>query len=166
MALTKVPTTMADIPTSATAQATTSGTSIDFTSIPAGVKRITVMFNGVSTNGTSIPLVQIGSGSVTSTGYNCYANTIGASSVSSTGYTAGFAVRSANATATLSGAIRISLLGSNVYVAEGLVADPTNSVTHTLAGSVTLSGAVDRVRITTSNGTDAFDAGSVNIMYE
>ena len=39
--------------TAGTAVASTSGTSIDFTGIPSWVKRITVMFNGVSTNGTS-----------------------------------------------------------------------------------------------------------------
>jgi hypothetical protein len=46
--------------TSGTAVASTSGTSIDFTSIPLWVKRITVMFAGVSTNGTSPFLVQLG----------------------------------------------------------------------------------------------------------
>ena len=34
------------------------------------------------------------------------------------------------------------------------------------AGRVTLSGALDRVRVTTVNGTDTFDAGSINILYE
>jgi hypothetical protein len=34
------------------------------------------------------------------------------------------------------------------------------------AGSKTLSGTLDRVRITTVNGTDTFDAGSINILYE
>ena len=48
--------------TSMTAQASTSGTSIDFTSIPSWVKRITVMFNGVSTNGSNNLLIQIGLG--------------------------------------------------------------------------------------------------------
>ena len=51
-----------------TAVASTSGTSNDFTSIPSWVKRITVMFNGVSTNGTSPVQLQIGAGSVTAQG--------------------------------------------------------------------------------------------------
>jgi hypothetical protein len=55
--------------TSATAQASTSGTSINFTDIPSWVKRITVMFNGVSTSGTSIRQAQLGAGSVTTSGY-------------------------------------------------------------------------------------------------
>ena len=59
----------ASVITSGTSQASTSGTSIDFTSIPSWVKRITLMFNGVSTNGTSNYQIQIGSGSVTTSGY-------------------------------------------------------------------------------------------------
>jgi len=50
-----------------TAVASTSGTSIDFTAIPAWVERITVMFQGVSTSGTSFVLVQLGTGSTTYT---------------------------------------------------------------------------------------------------
>jgi hypothetical protein len=34
------------------------------------------------------------------------------------------------------------------------------------SGGVALGGALDRVRITTVNGTDTFDAGSINILYE
>ena len=62
----------ASLITSGTAVASTSGTSIDFTGIPSWAKRITVMFNGVSTNGTSQQLIQIGSGSVNATGYSSY----------------------------------------------------------------------------------------------
>jgi len=57
-----------------TAVNTTSGTSIDLTSIPSWVKRITVMLNGVSTNGASIPQIQLGAGSVDTTGYNATAS--------------------------------------------------------------------------------------------
>jgi len=46
--------------TSGTAVASTSGTSIDFTGIPSWVKRITVMFDVVSTNGSAIILIQLG----------------------------------------------------------------------------------------------------------
>ena len=34
------------------------------------------------------------------------------------------------------------------------------------ASTVTLSATLDSVRITTVNGTDTFDAGSINILYE
>ena len=60
---------------SGTSVASTSGTSIDFTSIPSWVKRITVMFDGVSTNGTSNLQVQIGdSGGIENTGYTAAAS--------------------------------------------------------------------------------------------
>ena len=52
-----------------TAQASTSGTSIDFTGIPSWAKRISIILSGVSINASGILLVQLGSGSITSTGY-------------------------------------------------------------------------------------------------
>lgn len=150
--------------TLATAQNTTSGTSIDFTGIPSWVRRITVMFNGVSTNGSSNYLIQIGSGSVTTTGYVGSA----AASVTLTGssYTTGFGIRTGGAGDTLSGAMTIFLMNTNLWVASGVFGHTTGSVVYTNAGSIALSGTLDRIRLTTVNGTDTFDAGSVNIMYE
>ena len=55
--------------TSGTAVASTSGTSITFSSIPSWAKRVTVMFNGVSTSGSSNIQVQLGAGSTTTSGY-------------------------------------------------------------------------------------------------
>jgi hypothetical protein len=56
-------------------------------------------------------------------------------------------------------------MGSNVFVGSGMFR--RNATTGgTTQGSVTLSGTLDRIRLTTANGTDTFDAGSVNIMYE
>jgi hypothetical protein len=137
----------------------------DFTSIPSWVKRVTVMFSGVSTSGTSNPLIQIGSGSVTTTGYVA-TSMIGTTGVSNTAYTTGFGVATALASNVLNGAITLYLLGSNTYVASGAVASSTNLVTGSVNGTVTLSGTLDRLRITTVNGTDTFDAGSINILYE
>jgi hypothetical protein len=154
--------------TQGTAVASTSGTSIDFTSLPAWVKRITVMFSGFSTNGSSNYLVQIGSGSVTSSGY------IGATTVSSTGVTttnstAGFIIGNGAAAASfvVSGNLMITLLGSNTWTANGSFGGSDAARTITSGGSSpALGGALDRVRITTVNGTDTFDAGTVNILYE
>jgi len=147
--------------TLATTQATTSGTSIDFTSIPSWVKRVTVMFNGVSTNGTSIVQVQLGSGSIQTTGYiSSYQQ--GASGYSST---TGFATPGVNIADARRGAMVITLVGSNIWV-ETILADTNGSSSGSGGGSVTLSGTLDRLRLTTVGGTDAFDAGSVNIMYE
>jgi hypothetical protein len=154
--------------TSGTAVASTSGTSIDFTSIPSWVKRITVMFSGVSTNGTSNMLVQIGSGSVTTSGYNsaaagCINGVVPAVAVS----TAGFLMINDTATDVKNGLFTIVAMGSNLYAASYTMGgDSTRDVCFWGGGSITLGGALDRVRITTVNGTDTFDAGTINILYE
>ena len=153
---------------SGTAQNSTSGTSIDFTSIPSWVKQITVMLSQVSTNGTSIPQIQIGSGSVDTTGYlsgSSFVTT--AAGVNATTATSGFIIFSNFAAASLQGSIVLSLLGSNTWAAQGVIfqATSTANIAQT-AGTKTLSGTLDRVRITTVNGTDTFDAGSINILYE
>lgn len=150
---------------SGTAVASTSGTSIDYTSIPSWVKRITVMFNGVSLSGTSDILVQIGSGSVTSTGY--LSNSGQASSggtVTVLTSTAGFVISSGNAARAVQGVLQIFSINGTLTTSSGSLISGTTVVSS--AGSVTLSGAIDRVRITTVNGTDTFDAGTVNILYE
>lgn len=148
-----------------TAQASTSGTSIDFTGIPSWAKRITIMFNAVSMNGTSPGLVQIGAGSVTNTGYTSYASTMAAASSTLGSSTAGFIIQYASASATLLGHMVLTNVSGNIWVSshQGAVLS-TNTVVG--GGVVTLSGTLDRVRITTVNGTDTFDAGSVNILYE
>jgi hypothetical protein len=152
--------------TLATAVASTSGTSIDFTSIPSWVKRITVMFAGVSTNGGSQWLIQIGdSGGVENTGYLGSSSSI-ASTVATTTPTAGFGVFTALASRVQNGSITLSLLSGTTWVAQGVTATSDAAITQTTAGSKTLSDTLDRVRITTVNGTDAFDAGTINIMYE
>jgi hypothetical protein len=151
---------------SGTAVASTSGTSIDFTGLPSGLKRITVMFNGVSTSGTSAVLIQIGAGSVTSTGYTSTSNNLNqANSTGGTNSTAGFVTQSNDATFTRSGVLTLHLLGSNVWVSSHTMKLNTTQVALG-GGDVTLAGACDRVRITTVNGTDTFDAGSINILYE
>jgi hypothetical protein len=149
--------------TSGTAQASTSGTSIDFTSIPSWVKRITIMYNGVSTNGTSIYLVQIG----TSSGFETtgYVSQAMATSVVATS-TAGFIQyhNALTAAYVMYGQCVLTTLGSNIWTEFGGMGNVASSATST--GGKTLSGTLDRIRITTVNGTDTFDAGSINILYE
>jgi hypothetical protein len=153
---------------SGTAVASTSGTSIDFTSLPAGLKRITVMLAGVSLSGTSSIRFQLGAGSVQTTGYTGSTSTIGgASAQTNTTGSAGFDLYSASAVASsnANGLIVFCLLASNQWVTSGTAGYDT-AQTMTINGKVTLGGALDRVRITTVNGTDTFDAGSINILYE
>ena len=148
---------------SGTAQASTSGTSIDFTGIPSWAKRITVMFNGMSTNGSSIKQIQIGSGSIITSGYLTCSQQGTATSAISTG----FGISSSSAADIHHGQLIINNFGNNLWVASGNVALSGLGISFSVAGtSPILSGALDRVRITTVNGTDTFDAGSINILYE
>jgi len=153
--------------TSGTAVASTSGTSIDFTGIPSWVKRITVMFNGVSVNLSSIIQVQLGTGSTsyTTSGYlggGWFANT------TNTNVTTGIPVIASGAGAsarTLYGTMTIANITGNTWVASATIFD--GNASGCLSGSsIALAAPLTAIRLTTVNGTDTFDAGTVNIMYE
>jgi len=152
-----------------TAVATTSGTSVTFTGIPSWAKQITVMFQGVSTNGTNIPIIQIGSGSVTSTGYNATgAYVTNGASTSAVAQTTGFPLDGTSAAASaITGNAIITNMGSNLWVFS-FSGQITGGGTACILGGgyITLSGILDRVVLTSVGGTDTFDAGSVNILYQ
>lgn len=148
-----------------TAIATTSGTSADFTGLPSWIKRITLSLNGWSSSGTSMPLVRLSTGAVFATaGYvGCVGN------ASPTQHSTGFIINNnytAN-TLTLSGQIIITSMGSNLWSVSGVTAANagTNNPCY-LGGSIKLSGVLDGIRLSTVLGTDTFDAGSINILYE
>ena len=148
-----------------------SSTSVDFLSIPSWVKRITVMFSGVSTNGSSLPMIQLGdSGGIEATGYTAGSTLLGVSSMNSANYTTGFTIKNdAVAGTIMDGFVTINLFNSstNTWVAGGNLYAPTpTSYLAMLSGAKSLSATLDRVRITTVNGTDTFDAGTINILYE
>jgi len=151
--------------TQATAQASTSGTSITFTDIPAWAKKITVMLAGVSVSGTSIIQVQLGdSGGIENTGYlaQAWAST-------STGVaTSGVYLSIANAAANVWIAqLVISNYSGNSWLVSGISnITQASNVGYQIVGSKTLSDVLTQLRVTTVNGTDTFDAGSINIMYE
>lgn len=152
---------------SGTAVASTSGTFIDFTSVPSWVKRITVMFSGLSTNSTSGLIVQLGAGSITTSGYNgACSTTAGSQNPFST--TVGFLVNNnMDAANARSGSVILTYLGSNIWTEIGNIFPNAGGTLGCISGGqVTLSGTLDRIRITTQNGTDVFDAGTVNILYE
>lgn len=156
--------------TLATPQATTSGTSIDFTGIPPGTKRITIMFVGVSTNGTSNPLIQIGdSGGIETSGYLGMGTTqVSAGAIAIANFTTGFGFGLALAANVIHGLVILVLQNAltNTWVATGLLGLSNAAAESRTAGSKPLSTVLDRVRITTANGADTFDAGEINILYE
>lgn len=152
--------------------ASTSGTSIDFTGIPSWARRITVMLQGFSTNGTSLPQIQLGTSSgITTSGYLGSVVLVAASPVSSN-FTTGFGVTPTGnwaATVVVHGSYTICLLTGNTWVCTGTIGQSSGGASafcNITGGSVALSGTLDRVRITTVNGTDTFDAGTISVMYE
>ena len=153
--------------TSGTAVVSTSGTSIDFINIPSTAKRITVMFSGVSTSGTSSHLLQLGtSAGVTSSGYICSAvRFFQSGTIATNNFTTGFGTNAQDSGSLYSGSIVISQFSGNNWVAQGNIG-MNDTLFQVTAGSVSLAAILDRVRITTVNGTDTFDAGSINILYE
>jgi hypothetical protein len=153
-----------------TAQNTTSGTFVDFTGIPSWVKRITVMFNGVSTNGTSPVQIQLGTtSSVEITNYFSSAVWVGGTNtcLGTTSTTGLLTEGPTGASVTRVGMAFIVLSSNNTWVLQSTQGRAeTSNYVMIGGGSKTLSGTLDRIRITTVNGTDTFDAGSVNILLE
>ena len=149
---------------SGTSAATTSGTSHDFTGIPSWVKRITFIYSGLSVSGTSIPIIQLGdSGGVELTGY------VGTGSLGTVyaSQTTGVPLSGqGSGVVVLHGIVTLVNIDGDAWVASGSGGRSDSASVTVTGSSKTLSGTLDRVRITTVNGTDTFDAGSINILYE
>ena len=145
-------------------------TSIDFTGIPSWAKIITVSFNNISTSGASIIQIQIGTGGTpTTTGYNSSAREFSTTVFQNNNATTGFILCTDKAaTDSQSGVFKLVNLTGNLWVASGNGQDLVYMMIQ--SGFVTLTGALDMVRLTTVNGIDTFDttpsAGSINVMYE
>jgi len=141
----------------------------DFTSIPAGVRRITVMFNEVSSSGTSNFLVQLGdSGGIENTGYVSTSNyTNQASTTGGSNSTAGYLLfnSASSGAALISGTYTLVNISGNTWIGSGVHKMITTQMLFS-GGSKALSDVLTQVRVTTVNGTDTFDAGSINILYE
>ena len=154
----------ASVITSGTAVASTSGTSIDFTSIPSWVKRITVMFAGVSTTGSGRPIVQLGTGGVPTT--SSYTGGVWEGS-NYTNLTTGLGLSGSNGAADIrNGTVTITNISSNTWISTGASFNTVTTFGGGGAGAIALAGVLNLVRITTVGGTDTFDAGSINILYE
>lgn len=144
-----------------------SGTAVDFTGIPSTAKQITVMYSGLSTNGSAALQIQLFATSLVSTGYLGYSVRNGGANV----YTAFSSAFVLSDTITSSdiyyGSDTISLLGSNTWVATGMMTSTrTTAISSYIAGSVSLGATLTGIRITTTNGTDTFDSGTINILYQ
>jgi hypothetical protein len=152
---------------SGTAVASTSGTSVDFTGIPSWAKRITVMFAGVSTSGTSIMQIQIGdAGGFETSGYLGGATRVDGV-IASAAYSAGYLMsnQAIVAASTYSGQWVILKIDGNTWVENHTITE-TGDASSIGSGYKALSDTLTQLRITTVGGTDTFDAGSINILYE
>ena len=153
---------------SGTAQATTSGTAFDFTGIPSTAKRITVMLAGVVASAGSL-VIQIGSGSIVTTGYldmtgyTATGNVAGASLV-----TDGFNWLRTGANQAAMGAVTLTLIdaSTNTWVAQISGGNGIAALGVIGGGYISLSGILDRIRLTSTSGAGTFTAGKVNILWE
>lgn len=152
---------------SGTVVASTSGTSVDFTGIPSWARRVTVLFNVISTNGTSNVMVQLGdAGGFEVTEYAGSASGLFGGG-GQTAWSNGALVTNANAAAVIiSGAVTITNISGNVWVFDGCVGRSDFAGNYVMGGVKTLSDVLTQIRVTTAGGADTFDAGSINIMWE
>ncbi len=145
-------------------QATTSGTSKDFTLTLSGVNEIEVIFDDNSLSGTDNIIIQIGdAGGIETTGYDSYAVTHN-SGGAVTNITNGYMVRIAKTTGVLTGSyfLRLSPMTSNKWAGGGVLSVDSLDTSQTAAGKKTLSDTITTVRVTI-NGSDTFDGGAVTI---
>lgn len=151
---------------SGTAQPTNTGTFKEFTNIPSWAKRVTLIFNEVSTVGNTRPMIRLGdSGGIETTGYNTSGLML---DVSRNTNTTGFALETASASQLITGSIVFNNITGNSWVATGAFMSNHGGTYYDLRniGSKTLSGTLDRIQLTTESGTDTFDGGTINIFYE
>jgi hypothetical protein len=153
----------------ATKNATGSSVDFDVTSgsaIPNWTKRLTLVVRGVSTNGTSSIIARAGtaSGWITS-GYSStsfgFGPTAGSASFSNLGMRISEGSLAANA---YSGLCTIVVVDSSIsYKSEmsrGVAAMDFG------AGSLVYTGTINSIRLTTENGTDVFDGGTISVIAE
>jgi hypothetical protein len=149
-----------------TAKATTSGTSIDFTGIPSWVKRITLMFNNMSTSGSSYKQIQLiyGGSTVVNSGYRASSARFNSTAIGEAASTTGFLIVSGSSSDDMWGSFTLTNFDGNTWVGFGGMTYSTGNLVS--SGGITIGGTLTGIRLTTVNGTDTFDSGSINIMYE
>lgn len=146
-----------------------SGTAVDFTGIPSWVQKVTVTVQGLSTGGTSLLQIQLGTGGgLQTTGYAAsVAGLVNAASVTTVLHSTGVPlIHSMAAVVALHGVVTLVRGANDNWVFHGNLGRSDLAVNIITAGSKSLGAALDRIRVTTVNGTDTFDAGTINVVYE
>ncbi len=130
-----------------------------------------MLFSSVSTNGTSVPIVQLGdAGGIETSGYTGNVSIGSLTSAWTVVATpaAGFGIATSTSAGNFfTGTLVLNRINGNEWLASGDWAQTTATITTNLfQGAKTLSATLTQVRLTTSGGADQFDAGTVNISIE
>lgn len=146
---------------------TATGANVEFTGIPSWVKTILISFTAVSTSGTSVPIIQFGdSGGYEATGYSGTALAFTTSAGTATAANTGVPLDGTHAATNVwHGNLVVMNITGNVWVTSGTLANSEVSRVIQIAASKTLSDVLTQLKFTTVNGTDTYDAGTINIAY-
>jgi hypothetical protein len=157
-------------PLSQITEVNATGTAVDFTGIPSWARRVMVSFNGVSTNGNSLVVLRLGAGSIATSGYvatyalvpDAAGGSVRSSRTNSSIIVTGNSVPADNRY----GTITLCNCGNNMWIASGVVGTVSFDNVSMVCGGLRLGGILDRLQITTENGTDIFDFGTISLLYE
>ena len=136
---------------------------VDFSVTETDVQKITVLFDNVKTNSTEGILIQLGSEDA---GYTSVSSTIQPQPVI-TSSADGFQLHVNNTRSELTGSITLQCidLSSNTWIANGNLLDGSENVIQMITGRKSLSkGKLEGICITTVNGKNTFNAGTINIV--
>ena len=147
-----------------------SSTTTTLTGIPTNARMVILNIVGMIWNNTAAPRIRIGpSGGVATSGYLASGGFINdPTAISVTNATGGFDTVSQGAAAVYHGSIVLTLAdaATNTWACSGTLgrSDAGVFVVNVIGGSVPLSGALERVVITTVAGTATADAGSASLL--
>jgi hypothetical protein len=144
------------------------GTAVSYTDIPSWVKKITIMFYNASTSGASNMQIQFGTGATptyTTSGYQGTALASTAAGNSASNSTTGFILNGSAGAALLNGIGTFTNVFGNTWAGTISMGQSDSARLMTTSAGIALGAALTAIRVT-MNGTDTFDAGSINILYE
>ena len=151
-----------------TTSASTSGTSVNSPAIAAGTRRITVTFSGVSTNGTDPIVIRLGdAGGVETSGYSGAESQYGTATPANIA-ASGFSITHGSAATVLHGQCILTLIDAATFTWSASWSFGLSNTTTGFygAGSKALTAELTSVSVTTTGGTNTFDAGLIGFSYE
>lgn len=146
---------------------TLSGAAVDF-AIPSGARRVLLAISGLSTNGTSVPVLRLSAGGVfETTNYLGSVALVTTSATAGANHTVSFILASSNgASASNSGTIELIRGENNEWTIRSNLGRTDTAAKYSSDGSKVLAGECDGLRLTTANGTEVFDAGTATLYVE